>query len=67
VPEVIAILSELVELAPGDLIMNGTPEGVAAVQKGDLLERHGRRRRRGDGEDRLMPAATGRTPLRIAT
>ncbi len=38
VPEVIANLSELVELAPGDLIMTGTPEGVAAVVKGDLLE-----------------------------
>lgn len=38
VPEVIANLSGLVELAPGDLIMTGTPEGVAAVAKGDLLE-----------------------------
>jgi fumarylpyruvate hydrolase len=38
VPEVIANLSRLVKLAPGDLIMTGTPEGVAAVQKGDLLE-----------------------------
>ena len=38
VPEVIANLSELVELAPGDLIMTGTPEGVAAVVKGDVLE-----------------------------
>jgi fumarylpyruvate hydrolase len=38
VPEVIANLSELVELAPGDLIMTGTPEGVAAVVKGDMLE-----------------------------
>ncbi|WP_426954665.1 fumarylacetoacetate hydrolase family protein [Muricoccus radiodurans] len=38
VPEVIANLSRLVRLAPGDLIMTGTPEGVAAVQKGDLLE-----------------------------
>ena len=38
VPEVIANLSELVALAPGDLIMTGTPEGVAAVQRGDLLE-----------------------------
>jgi fumarylpyruvate hydrolase len=38
VPEVIANLSELVELAPGDLIMTGTPENVAAVQRGDLLE-----------------------------
>jgi fumarylpyruvate hydrolase len=25
-------------LAPGDLIYTGTPEGVAAVQKGDLME-----------------------------
>ena len=38
VAEVIANLSELVELAPGDLIMTGTPEGVAAVSKGDVLE-----------------------------
>jgi fumarylpyruvate hydrolase len=38
VPEVIANLSGLVELAPGDLIMTGTPENVAAVVKGDLLE-----------------------------
>ncbi|APT56057.1 fumarylacetoacetate hydrolase family protein [Roseomonas gilardii] len=38
VPEVIANLSRLVELAPGDLIMTGTPEGVAAVAKGDVLE-----------------------------
>lgn len=38
VPETIAYLSGLVTLAPGDLIMTGTPEGVAAVVKGDLLE-----------------------------
>ncbi len=38
VPEVIANLSRLVRLAPGDLIMTGTPEGVAAVERGDLLE-----------------------------
>ena len=38
VPEVIANLSELVELAPGDLIMTGTPEGEAAVVRGDVLE-----------------------------
>ncbi|MBR0667542.1 fumarylacetoacetate hydrolase family protein [Roseomonas hellenica] len=38
VPEVIANLSGLVELAPGDLIMTGTPENVAAVERGDLLE-----------------------------
>jgi len=40
VPEVIANLSELVALAPGDLIMTGTPENVAAVVRGDLLEGH---------------------------
>jgi fumarylpyruvate hydrolase len=38
VPEVISNLSGLVELAPGDLIMTGTPEGVAAVERGDVLE-----------------------------
>jgi fumarylpyruvate hydrolase len=38
VPEVIANLSGLVRLEPGDLIMTGTPENVAAVVKGDLLE-----------------------------
>jgi fumarylpyruvate hydrolase len=38
VPETIAYLSSLVRLAPGDLIFTGTPEGVAAVQRGDALE-----------------------------
>ena len=38
VQETIAYLSGLVTLAPGDLIYSGTPEGVAAVQRGDLLE-----------------------------
>jgi fumarylpyruvate hydrolase len=38
VDEVIASLSRLVRLAPGDLIFTGTPEGVAAVQPGDVLE-----------------------------
>jgi fumarylpyruvate hydrolase len=40
VPEVIAVLSEYFELRPGDLIMTGTPSGVGAVERGDLL--HGR-------------------------
>lgn len=40
VPETIAYLSGLVMLAPGDLIYSGTPEGVAAVVKGDVLEGH---------------------------
>lgn len=38
VAETIAILSTFVALAPGDLIYTGTPAGVAAVQRGDVLE-----------------------------
>jgi fumarylpyruvate hydrolase len=38
VPEVISKLSEMVELAPGDIIMTGTPSGVAATVAGDKLE-----------------------------
>jgi fumarylpyruvate hydrolase len=38
VAETIAYLSKLVRLAPGDLIFTGTPEGVAAVHRGDVLE-----------------------------
>src|SRR5258708_7393965 len=38
VPEVIVKLSEMVELAPGDIIMTGTPSVVAATVAGDKLE-----------------------------
>ncbi|WP_194712295.1 fumarylacetoacetate hydrolase family protein [Noviherbaspirillum soli] len=38
VAETIEHLSRYFELQPGDLIFTGTPEGVNAVQKGDLLE-----------------------------
>jgi fumarylpyruvate hydrolase len=38
VPEVIANLSEQVELTAGDIIMTGTPAGVAATVPGDKLE-----------------------------
>ena len=38
VDETIEHLSKYFELAPGDLIFTGTPEGVAAVQRGDVLE-----------------------------
>jgi fumarylpyruvate hydrolase len=38
VPEVIAKLSEMVELAAGDIIMTGTPSGVAATVAGDKIE-----------------------------
>jgi fumarylpyruvate hydrolase len=37
VPEVIAYLSGLFALKPGDLIFSGTPAGVAAVKRGDRL------------------------------
>ena len=38
VNEVIANLSTLFELQPGDLIFTGTPEGVGAVQRGQTIE-----------------------------
>ena len=38
VPETIAHLSRYFELAPGDLIFTGTPEGVGPVVRGDTLE-----------------------------
>lgn len=37
VPEIIAHLSTLYHLVPGDLIYTGTPAGVGAVQPGDRL------------------------------
>ena len=38
IPEIIADLSTLYTLQPGDIIMTGTPAGVAPVVKGDVLE-----------------------------
>lgn len=38
VSEAIAYLSGFVTLKPGDIIMTGTPAGVGAVVKGDVLE-----------------------------
>ncbi len=38
IPEVIAYLSTLFTLAPGDLIYTGTPAGVGPVRRGDALE-----------------------------
>jgi fumarylpyruvate hydrolase len=37
VPEQIAILSTYFELKAGDLIFSGTPEGVGAVARGDVM------------------------------
>jgi fumarylpyruvate hydrolase len=41
VPEIISKLSEMVELAAGDIIMTGTPSGVAATVAGDKIECEG--------------------------
>ena len=38
IAEIIEHLSAAWELAPGDLIFSGTPEGVAAVEVGDMLQ-----------------------------
>jgi fumarylpyruvate hydrolase len=37
VPDIIAILSRSMRLAPGDLIFTGTPAGVGAVKAGDKI------------------------------
>ena len=49
VPEIIAHLSAAWALVPGDLIYTGTPAGVGAVERGDLIE----------------AACTGLQPLRV--
>lgn len=38
VPEMISYLSEYFELAPGDIIMSGTPSGVGPIARGDVME-----------------------------
>lgn len=38
VPEMIAGLSRLFELQPGDMIFTGTPSGVGPIERGDRLE-----------------------------
>lgn len=38
VPEMISYLSEYFELQAGDVIMSGTPSGVGAVLRGDVME-----------------------------
>jgi len=37
VPEMISILSKTMTLQPGDIIYTGTPEGVGAINKGDVI------------------------------
>jgi len=38
VPEMIGYLSRYYDIAAGDLIFSGTPAGVGAIKKGDLME-----------------------------
>lgn len=38
IEEIIEFISSIMTLEPGDLIMTGTPEGVAEIKKGDKLE-----------------------------
>jgi len=40
VPETISYLSGLFVLAPGDIIMTGTPSGVGPIQRGDVMHGH---------------------------
>ena len=40
VPEIISYLSGLFTLAPGDLIFTGTPSGVGAVARGEVMRGH---------------------------
>ena len=49
VARLVALLSEIFTLEPGDLIYTGTPEGVGPVADGDVLEATG----------------TGLAPLRV--
>jgi len=38
VPEIVATLSQYFTLAPGDLILTGTPAGVGPVERGQVME-----------------------------
>lgn len=38
VPEMINYLSQYYDIAAGDIIMSGTPAGVGAIQKGDIMK-----------------------------
>ena len=38
VPELIEYISNLMTLEPGDIISTGTPEGIAPIQPGDVVE-----------------------------
>jgi 5-oxopent-3-ene-1,2,5-tricarboxylate decarboxylase/2-hydroxyhepta-2,4-diene-1,7-dioate isomerase len=38
IPDIIAYLSAFMTLAPGDVILTGTPDGISPVVPGDLME-----------------------------
>lgn len=38
IPEIIAYMSEMMTLEPGDIISTGTPEGISPVRPGDVME-----------------------------
>ena len=38
VEEIVAFVSSIMTLEPGDLILTGTPEGVGAIENGDVVE-----------------------------
>jgi 5-oxopent-3-ene-1,2,5-tricarboxylate decarboxylase/2-hydroxyhepta-2,4-diene-1,7-dioate isomerase len=38
IPQLIAFISQRMTLEPGDLIATGTPEGIAPLQRGDVVE-----------------------------
>ena len=38
IPQLIAYISQRMTLEPGDIIATGTPEGIAPIQRGDVVE-----------------------------
>jgi len=38
VPELIEYISSMITLEPGDIISTGTPEGIAPIEPGDVVE-----------------------------
>ena len=56
VPEMISYLSDYFELAPGDIIMSGTPSGVGAGGEGRFDGGKHRRARNADGQGCLSPS-----------
>ena len=65
IPTLIAHISSVMTLLPGDVILTGTPEGVGPMEVGDEVEVSDRRPRRADqpgGEAMSTPSASGSVP-----